>query len=124
MLPRKIDIRVKENQRLSSTISLAQKAGRIRSGEFAVEKAIPSGEAQLVIVASDASDNTKKKFRDSCTYYHVPFVEYETKANLGHAIGRQMRAVICVTDQGFAKKMLEMMDRKDTEVEIDGENEN
>ena len=47
-----------------SMIGLATKAGKIASGEFAVESAVRKGKACLVIIASDASDNTKKSFND------------------------------------------------------------
>lgn len=47
-----------------SMIGLATKAGKIASGEFAVESAVRKGKAVLVIIASDASDNTKKSFND------------------------------------------------------------
>ena len=43
------------NDKIMSTISLAQKAGQVKSGEFAVEKAVKEGSACLVIVAQDAS---------------------------------------------------------------------
>ncbi len=42
-------------------IGLCQKAGQIQSGEFSVETAIKAGHAHLVIIAENASDNTKKK---------------------------------------------------------------
>ena len=45
-----------------SLIGLAMKAGQVVSGEFSVEKCIKSGKAKLVIIATDASENTKKKF--------------------------------------------------------------
>ena len=47
-----------------SLISLATKAGKTKSGEFATEKEVKTGYAYLVIVATDASDNTKKKFKN------------------------------------------------------------
>ena len=54
-------------------------AGRnLVSGEFAVENAIKQGSAVLVIIATDASDNTKKKFRDSCSFYNTPMYLYGT----------------------------------------------
>ena len=43
-------------------IGLAQKAGKIVSGEFATEKAVKTGKAALVIVAGDASENTPVKY--------------------------------------------------------------
>ena len=53
-----------QNNRILSGLGLAQKAGCIASGEFAVEKAVKGGLAHVVIVAEDASDNTKKKMRN------------------------------------------------------------
>ena len=50
-----------------SLLGLAAKAGRVVSGEFATEKAVKAGKARLVLVAGDASDNSKKKFSDMCT---------------------------------------------------------
>ena len=39
-------------------LGLAQRAGKVASGEFSTEKAVKSKKAFLVVVASDASDNT------------------------------------------------------------------
>lgn len=50
-------------------LGLAQRAGKVASGEFSTEKAVKSKKAFLVVVASDASDNTKKMFSDMCTFY-------------------------------------------------------
>ena len=52
----------------ASYIGLAMKAGKIASGEFAVEKAVKEGKAYMVILSADASNNTKKKFKDMCSY--------------------------------------------------------
>ena len=57
--------------RALSMISLATKAGKTKSGEFMTEKEVKEGRAHLVIVADDASDNTKKKFQNmfiKCQY--------------------------------------------------------
>lgn len=86
-----------------SSLGLATKAGKIQSGEFCTEKAVKSFRAFLVMVAEDASDNTKKMFTNMCTYYEVPCVIYGTKGELGHAMGKEMRASLAVTDEGFAK---------------------
>ena len=49
------------NDKVISLLGLAERAGKIASGEFAAEKAVKTGKARLIIVAEDASDNTKKK---------------------------------------------------------------
>ena len=86
-------------------LGLAAKAGKIVSGEFSTEKAVKSAQGHLVIIAEDASDNTKKMFRNMCTYYKVPMNIFGTKEELGHWIGKAQRASICILDEGFAKSV-------------------
>ena len=54
-----------------SLLGLATRAGRTASGEFMTEKSVKNKTAALVIVGTDASANTKKNFRDMCSFYHV-----------------------------------------------------
>jgi len=56
-------MRLKSSKALS-LVSLATKAGKTASGEFCTEKEVKTGMAELVIVAEDASANTKKKFKN------------------------------------------------------------
>ena len=86
-------------------LGLAQRAGKVASGEFSTEKAVKSKKAFLVVVASDASDNTKKMFSDMCTFYKVPIAFYSDKVSLGHAIGKEFRASLAVLDEGFGKQI-------------------
>ena len=67
------------------------------------EKAVKEGSARLVILAEDASDNTKKMFGNMCEFYQVPLYTMSNKELLGHAIGKQIRASLAVTDDGLAK---------------------
>lgn len=66
-----------------SMIGLATKAGKVASGEFCTEKEVKSGRAYLVIVADDASDNTKKKFQNMCDFYQVPIIFTKIKIHWG-----------------------------------------
>ena len=92
-------------QKILNLIGLATKAGKTASGEFSTEKSVKSGRAYLVIVSEEASENTKKKFRNMCTYYEVPYFEFGSKEELGHATGREMRASLAVQDAGFSEAM-------------------
>ena len=94
--------------RALSYIGLATKAGKTASGEFSTEKAIKEGKAFLVIVAEDASDNTKKNFRNACAWYHVPVCIFATKEELGASTGKAMRASLAVLDEGLAKAILKL----------------
>lgn len=96
-----------------SMLGLATKAGKTATGEFSTEKAVKSGKASLVLVAGDASDNTKKKFRNMCSYYQVEYREYSDKDSLGNACGKETRASLAVTDEGFAKALCKQIDSID-----------
>ena len=98
-----------KQDKILSMLGLAEKAGKLASGEFSTEKAVKSHQAFLVVVAQDASDNTKKMFRNMCTFYEVPFYTYATKEDLGHHIGKQYRASLAVLDEGFAKSLEEKL---------------
>ena len=102
--------------KILSLIGLATKAGRTVSGEFSTEKEVKSGRAALVIVADDASDNTKKKFKNMCDFYHVPNYFYKDKDTLGHAMGKQFRASLAILDEGFAKGIRKHMDTEENTI--------
>ncbi|MGN0483956.1 MAG: L7Ae/L30e/S12e/Gadd45 family ribosomal protein [Lachnospiraceae bacterium] len=91
-----------KQDKVLSLLGLAARGRNVVSGEFATEKAVKTFHAELVIVAEDASDNTKKMFRNMCEYYEVRYYEYAQKEELGHAIGRQFRASLAVTEKGLA----------------------
>lgn len=90
-------------------IGLANKAGRTASGEFLTEKAIYANKAFLVIIAEDASDNTKKKFSDRCNFHNVPIRFYKTKEDLGSATGAFIKASVAILDEGFSKAILNIL---------------
>ena len=96
--------------RALSMISLATKAGKTKSGEFMTEKEVKEGRAHLVIVADD---NTKKKFQNMCDFYKVPIYFFEDKDTLGHAMGKEFRASLAVTDAGFAKGIRKHLDMEE-----------
>lgn len=95
-----------KTDKVLSLLGLSARAGKIASGEFAAETAVKSGKAALVIVAEDASANTKKLFHDKCSFYEVPVFDYGTKETLGHAIGKELRASVAVLDAGLANAII------------------
>lgn len=100
------------NKKILSLLGLAMRSGNLVSGEFAVQEAIRANSACLVIVAEDASNNTKKMFQNQCNHYQVPLYHFCRKEELGHAIGKEFRASIAVTDQGFCNALLRQLDKE------------
>lgn len=103
------------NQKALSFLGLAKRAGKVVSGEFATEKAVKALKAHLVLVAEDASGNTKKKFTDMCSYYKTELRICGSKEELGHAIGCEYRASAAVTDEKMARALLGKIDAAEAE---------
>ncbi len=97
------------DNRIYQMLSLCQKAGKLVTGEFAAKEAVLSYTAYLVIVATDASNNTKKLFNDKASYRKIPCVEWGTKEEIGNKVGKNPRAVIAIVDENFANKIKELI---------------
>ncbi|MEH7118403.1 YlxQ family RNA-binding protein [Neobacillus vireti] len=100
---------MKDNQWMS-LLGLANRARKIISGEELALKEIRNYKAKLVLLARDASANTTKKITDKCNSYHVPLKMVEDRYLLGQAIGKEARVVVAVMDDGFAKKLVTLLD--------------
>lgn len=91
--------------KLFNLIGLAMRAKKIVSGDELFDS-IRNSKVSLVILASDASENTKKKVNDKCAFYGIDVIEVENFARLNHAIGKHNRMAIGIQDEGFKKSML------------------
>ena len=88
-----------------SMLSLCQRAGRLVSGELPCENAVKSGKAKLLIIAEDASANTKKKFENAAFAHKTECIVMGNKIELGQKIGKDMRSSVAITDEGFAQQL-------------------
>ena len=93
-----------------SMIGLATRAGKLVSGEFMTEREVKAHRAELVLLALDASENTKDHFRAMCSFHQIPICFYGDKESLGRAMGKEVRASLAVLDQGFAKSILKQVE--------------
>lgn len=98
-----------KEKKIYSLLGLATRSRNIVSGEFLTEKAVKGGDAYLVIVGQDSSDNTKKMFTNMCEFYQVPIYFFGKKEDLGHAMGKELRAAVAITDPGFAKSLTKLL---------------
>ena len=87
-----------------SLLGLCRKAGKLAFGSDNVCDAIRSGSAKLVVLASDASENTKKKIKNCASYYGRRLFVCETdKETLGRRLGRAGEAsCAAVCDESFS----------------------
>ena len=99
-----------QNDRFYRMLGLAARAGGIAFGEGAVRDSIRKGDAYLVIVSQDASENTKKKFRDNCSFYNVSYKEAGDRFSLGKYTGRAFAVVLAVKIEGLAENIKGILD--------------
>ena len=100
-----------DERKFYSLLGLAMRARRLVSGEFSVEKGVKRGEVYLVIIAEDASDNTRKKFINMCDFYNTEILSVGSISLLGRALGKEKRAVLGITDEGFREGIKKIVDR-------------
>lgn len=101
-----------ERQKAFSFLGLATKAGKLFSGEGTCEAYIRANKAKLIVVAEDASDNTKKKFTNMSNYRNVKIFFFGSKEELGKHIGKGSRSVIVIVDEGFAKGVSNLLQKQ------------
>ncbi|MBQ9550329.1 MAG: ribosomal L7Ae/L30e/S12e/Gadd45 family protein [Lachnospiraceae bacterium] len=89
---------------------MATKAGKTVSGEDTVLQSIRSGTAYVVIVSREASERSKKTFKDKCTYYGVPCVLLGSKEELGRHLGKISRTVAAITDEGLGRSFYKLLE--------------
>lgn len=89
-------------------LGLTRKSGSLAAGGYLAETALKRGKVSLLLLAEDASEGTKKKFRDMARHFNVDLLEVSTMDELGSAIGKGQTSVIGVTDPGMSKKLKEL----------------
>lgn len=97
--------------KIYSMLGLAQKAGKLVSGDETCEVTIKSNKCYLVIIAKDASERTKEKFKKICCFRDVKILEYGCKDKIGSYIGKGVRSVVGLKDINFAKKIEELIEQ-------------
>ena len=97
-----------------SLLGLALRGGRLAVGEEPVEAVARARDARVLLLASDAADNTLRRVKHfaeagQCLWLRVPF----TKGELGQAVGRSAAAVVAVTDVGLAAAVVHRLENMD-----------
>lgn len=83
-------------------LSLAQKANKVASGKNVLET-IRANKAYLVLVASDASNNTKKQISNKSKFYGVECLCICDSDTLSNAVGKLGRMYLAITDKNLAQ---------------------
>lgn len=95
------------NDKLLNFLGLCRRAGKMKIGCDTVIESVETGNARLVLLASDISENTKKKIISATKATGYEILNY-SKDELSFALGKTC-AVLSVEDDGFAKKLSELI---------------
>ncbi|MGM9529888.1 MAG: L7Ae/L30e/S12e/Gadd45 family ribosomal protein [Phascolarctobacterium sp.] len=93
------------NNKQAFALGLAQKAGKVVSGDFAVKSSLKAGTVKLLVVATDTAPNSKKELCYLASQAGVPVVELLTRWELGSALGKGQRAAAAIIDSSFASML-------------------
>ena len=80
-------------------ISLATKAGKVKTGEFLTTKTLQEGLGYLVVIAKDTSEKSTKRLVGISENYECKSIIYGTKEELGKFTGKKEKSVIIITDK-------------------------
>lgn len=104
-------------QRLTGMLGLCARARKLAIGTDIATDAVRVGKAGLLMVAFDASNNTKKKVFNCAKYYEVPCYEIPvTIADLGHCVGKAGNtAAVAVLDRNMIKGIQKILNEYNQE---------
>ena len=100
-----------------SLLGLVLRAGRLAVGEEPVGAACRAHKAYLVLLASDAADNTIRRALhfSQAGKNTLCLTLPHTKEALGRSLGRTSCAMLAITDIGFAASMADKLAKLDPE---------
>lgn len=94
-----------QKDRFGRMLGLAVRAGGVVFGEAAVREAVRRKEVYLVIISSDASENTQKRLCNSCEFYGIRLLKAEDRFELGHICGRESAVTVGVKIKEIAENL-------------------
>lgn len=93
-------------------LGLARRAGRLAGGSDAAVKSLLANHARLLIIAKDAAPRTAIDAGQTAANCGVECRCWGDKAALGHWTGSNERAVVAITDEGFAERIRQLIDQE------------
>ena len=101
---------------LIGLLGLAQKAGKLQTGEESVSTAAKGHKARLLLLSSDAGERTRRHAgqlsqEGNCPLLPVPL----TRMELGGAVGRGECVLLAFTDVGLAAAAAKRLAQTDPE---------
>lgn len=98
--------------KIKTMISFAIRSRKYALGESSIGLA-RGHKIHVALLASDASETTKKKYFDKMSYYNIPIFEYLTKKELGNLLNKDEISLIAIKDINMAKQVIKLIKEGD-----------
>ncbi len=86
-------------------LGLAKRSGNVIEGYSKCDEERNRRSIYLFIISKDASNSTKKKFKNHCLLKNIRFIENFSKEEIGLSIGREKVKILAITDENMANKL-------------------
>lgn len=91
-----------QEERITSFISMANKAGKAVSGSDKVMDALRKGTVALLVLAGDISQDSRSRFTAIAEKTGVKVIDFSLKERLGATLGKEIRTAVAVISLPFA----------------------
>jgi len=94
-----------QEERITSFISMANKAGKAVSGSDKVMDALRKGTVALLVLAGDISQDSRSRFTAIAEKTGVKVIDFSVKERLGATLGKEIRTAVAVISLPFAEAL-------------------
>lgn len=89
-------------------LGLTKRSGNVIEGYSKCDDERNKKSIYLFILSPDASENSRKKFKNHCINNNIKYIEDFTKEELGDAIGRLEVKILAIKDKNMAEKLISL----------------
>lgn len=93
-------------------LGLAKRSGSLIEGYSRCNELRNKTKIYLFVISKDASESTKKKFKNHCNENEITYIEDFSKEDLGIGIGKEEIKILAIKDQNMAKKLLSLYEEE------------
>jgi ribosomal protein L7Ae-like RNA K-turn-binding protein len=91
---------------MKNDLGLAYRARKVTVGADMTVTGARNGKVGLILLATDASNTTKKKIYDKAKFYQVEVIEELNSFEISNALGKDDIKVVGITDRGFSQLLM------------------
>lgn len=98
-----------------SFLGMGKRAGSLLEGYSICNEQRNKKKIYLFIISKDASESSRRKFKNHCTEKNIPYIEDFSKDELGVAVGRAEVKILAILDENISKKLLFLYEEENYE---------